>query len=123
MKNVLFRGVGLVAFLLFASLNASAQSSKINQVLADTTFLKATMVTLEPGQKTDMHSHPAHFFYALTDGKLLVHFKDGKEETYDLKQGFSMAAPPERPHVSENGGTKTLKFLIVELKDYPYKGK
>ena len=121
MKNFLFKGGGLMAFLFFITLNASAQ--KINNVLADTTFLKATEVTLEPGQKTDMHSHPAHFFYALTDGKLVVHYKDGKDETYDLKQGLSMAGPPERPHVTENGGSKTLKFLIVELKDYPYKEK
>src|SRR5512133_3779241 len=108
MKNVRYKGAGVMAFLLFASLNVYAQSS-INKVLADTTFLRAVEVTLAPGQKTDMHSHPAHFYYALTDGKLVVHYKDGKDETYDLKPGSAMASGPERPHVSENGGKSTLK--------------
>ncbi len=92
----------------------------MNAVLADTTFLRATVVTLQPGEKTDMHTHPAHFFYALTEGKLLVHFKDGSTQTYDMKPGMAVAAGPERPHVTENNGTTTVKFLLVELKEHPY---
>jgi len=120
MKKDLFK-VGGIIFLLFISLNATAQNPKVTNVLADTTFLRAIETTLEPGQKTDMHNHPAHFFYALTGGKLVVHYKDGKDETYDLKPGMALVSPPERPHVTENGGKTTIKFLVVELKDHPYK--
>lgn len=117
-----------VVFSLFLFSNAGAQdgknvNSKVNHVLADTTFLHAVEVTLQPGEKTDMHTHPAHFFYALTDGKLKVHHKDGKEEVVDLKQGMAMAGRPEGQHVTENVGNKTVKFLLVELKDYPYKAE
>jgi len=93
---------------------------KMNHILADTTFLRATEVILQPGEKSDMHTHPAHFFYALTDGKLIVHYKDGKNETMELKAGMSGVGAPERPHISENGGSTEIKFLLVELKEHPY---
>jgi quercetin dioxygenase-like cupin family protein len=94
---------------------------KMNNVLVDTTLLRSMIVTIEPGEKSEVHSHPAHLFYALTDGKLLVQFTDGKEDTYDLKVGDAGFSDPERPHTSKNVGNKTLKFLLVELKEHPYK--
>ena len=126
MKTNLSTVVGGIVILFLFSLNAQAQdwknvNPKMNHVLADTTFLRATEVTLEPGEKSDMHSHPAHFYYALTAGKLMVHYKDGKNEPFDLKPGMSGASAPERPHVTENVGNTTVKFLIVELKEHPYK--
>ena len=116
---------GILIFFLFSA-NFNAQdwkntNPKMNNILVDTTLLRATVVTMEPGQKSDTHSHPAHFFYALTDGKLTVHYTDGKNETFDLKAGESGFSIPERPHVTENAGTKQVKFLIVELKEHPYK--
>jgi mannose-6-phosphate isomerase-like protein (cupin superfamily) len=119
MKNNFFYAIcsALLALLPWQS------NAQMNRVLNDTTFVKATEITLQPGEKTDMHTHPAHFFYALTDGKLLVHYKDGKTQTYDLKQGMSGVSGPERWHTTENPGTTPVKFLIVELKDRPYKEK
>ncbi|ESU24928.1 hypothetical protein FEDK69T_04840 [Flavobacterium enshiense DK69] len=96
-------------------------SNKMVNNLVDNKMVLAAEVTLEPGQKTDMHTHPAHFYYALSDGKLMVHYKDGKEETMELKAGASGFGDPERPHYAENVGTTTIKFLIVELKEHPYK--
>lgn len=118
MKNNL---IPLIGAMLLLFLFPGRMTAQINHVLNDTTFVKATEVTLQPGEKTDMHTHPAHFFYALTDGKLVVHYKDGKNQAYDLKPGLSGVSGPERWHVTENAGTTTLKFLIVELKDRPYK--
>jgi mannose-6-phosphate isomerase-like protein (cupin superfamily) len=125
MKNKLSIVVGVVFILFLLSFSAGAQewknvNPKMNHVLADTTFLRATEVILEPGEKSDMHTHPAHFFYALTDGKLIIHYKDGKDESFDLKPGMSGVSAPERPHITENAGTTTAKFLLVELKEHPY---
>ncbi len=116
---------GILIYFLF-SFNLNAQdwkniNPKMNNILVDTTLLRATVVSMEPGQKSDTHSHPAHFFYALTDGKLIIHYTDGKNETFDLKAGDSGFSIPERPHITENAGTKQVKFLIVELKEHPYK--
>lgn len=126
MKTVLkYMAGGILIFFLFL-FNLNAQdwkntNPKMNSILVDTTLLQATLITMEPGQKSGIHSHPAHFFYALTDGKLIVHYTDGKNETFDLKAGDSGFSEPERPHVTENIGKKTVKFLIVELKEHPYK--
>ena len=116
---------GILIYFLF-SFNLNAQdwkniNPKMNNILVDTTLLRAIVVSMEPGQKSDTHSHPAHFFYALTDGKLIIHYTDGKNETFDLKAGDSGYSIPERPHITENAGTKQVKFLIVELKEHPYK--
>lgn len=125
MKTSLF----LIAILFFTfslTSDTSAQdmkntNSKMYSVVVDTTLLRAVVVTLEPGEKTEVHTHPANFFYAITDGKLVVHYTDGKDETYDIKPGDGGFGDPERAHVTENAGKKTLKFLIVELKEHPYK--
>jgi mannose-6-phosphate isomerase-like protein (cupin superfamily) len=122
-KNLTLLAVGTMFFFLFA-VDSGAQDMKSNpkmsQILADTTFLRAAIITLEPGAKTDMHTHPAHFLYALSEGKILVHYKDGTSETMELKPGMAAVAPPEKPHMTENVGTTTVKFIIVELKEHPY---
>jgi mannose-6-phosphate isomerase-like protein (cupin superfamily) len=124
-KNIAFLFSGIIIFSLTTfnvwSQDMKNMNSKINEVLVDTTFLKATIVTLEPGQKTDLHTHPAYFAYALSEGKMAVHYKDGTNESVELKPGMAMASGPEKPHVTENTGTTTVKFLMVELKDHPYK--
>jgi len=126
MKTSLF--LTAVLFLVFFTFTSGTLAQdwkntnpKMNNVLVDTTLLRAMVVTIEPGEKSDVHSHPANFFYALTEGKLLVHYTDGKDETYDLKVGDAGYGDPERPHSTENAGKQTIKFLIVELKEHPYK--
>lgn len=126
MKTKFLNSIGVVIFFLMTPFYSGAQdwsklNPRMNNVLADTTFLRATEVTLAPGEKSDVHTHPSHFFYALTEGKLMVYYKDGEKEKYDLKAGDSGVSGPERPHWTENVGTTTLKFLMVELKEHPYK--
>jgi quercetin dioxygenase-like cupin family protein len=126
MKKILMSTACGIFFLFCITTRSTAQDWKkvnpnINKILTDTAYVRAMEVTLEPGQKSDMHTHPAHFFYALTEGKLTVHYADGKTEEYDLKPGDSGFSSPERPHITENTGDKTVKFLLVELKEHPYK--
>lgn len=126
MKRVLLTILGgALVFFLFTSI-AMAQdfkntNPKMNHILNENKLLRATEVTLEPGEKSDMHTHPAHFFYALTDGKAKVHYQDGKDEIFEMKMGESGVSDPERPHMIENVGSSTVKFLLVELKEHPYK--
>ena len=126
MKTIMIFIIGGV-FILITSMNKLVAQDfdkvnpKMNKVLVDTALVHALEVTMQPGEKSDIHSHPAHFFYALTDGKLIVHYVDGKTEEFGMKAGDSGYSGPERPHMAENGGDKVLKFLIVELKEHPYK--
>jgi mannose-6-phosphate isomerase-like protein (cupin superfamily) len=123
MKNKLSKIIGGTLLLLFTSFNVWAKdmTPKMNNVLAESTLINATEITLKPGEKTNMHTHPYYFFYALTQGKLKVHYQDGKDETFDLKPGESGVSEPERPHITENVGKSVVKFLTVELKEHPYK--
>jgi oxalate decarboxylase/phosphoglucose isomerase-like protein (cupin superfamily) len=41
-------------------------------------------------------------------------------ETLELKAGDFGYGNPEKPHQTENIGDKTLRFLLVELKEHPY---
>jgi len=114
-------------FFLFAIISCSSAQefmktdAKIVKVLADTTYMTAMEVTFPAGYKTNTHSHPAHFVYALTDGTLNIAYSDGKKEEFSMKAGDSFSAAPERPHMTTNAGNKPLTFILVELKDHPYK--
>jgi quercetin dioxygenase-like cupin family protein len=125
-KNILIVVEGILFFLL-CSLNLKAQVMNNNEGqvvgrdLANSKLIHASEITLQPEKKTIMHTHPAHFYYALTDMNLKVHYQDGKEEVFKIKAGESGVSEPERPHVTQNIGNKTAKFLIVELKEHPYK--
>lgn len=94
---------------------------EMNNIIVDTTLMRVTIATIEPGKKSEVHVHPAHFFYALTDGKLKVYFTDGQSESFELKAGEYGYSNPEKPHQTENAGDKTVKFLLVELKEHPFK--
>jgi mannose-6-phosphate isomerase-like protein (cupin superfamily) len=93
---------------------------EMNNVLVDTTLLRATIAIIEPGAKSQPHTHQASFFYALTDCKLKVYYTDGQTESFDVKAGEYGYGDPEKQHQTENVGDKTAKFLLIELKEHPY---
>ncbi len=124
MKTILGLSIAALLFIL-TSANTFAQDwtkldPKMTAVLADTTLVKAYVATLQPGEKSSAHTHPASFFYAITDCKLKVYYTDGQTETFDIKAGESGYGDPEKQHRTENIGDKTAKFLLVELKEHPY---
>lgn len=99
----------------------SAMMTDISKVLVDTSYVLATEVTFKPGYRTEMHTHPAHFFYALTDGSLRVEYENGQVVEYAFKAGENGFSMPEGPHVAINTGKKQIRFVLVELKEHPYK--
>lgn len=127
MKHVMI-AIILVAGLLGSASMLSAQSAiktmgSFNNVIVDTSMIFAYTATLKPGETTDMHTHSAHLLYILEGGKIEVRFADGNKEVHELEAGFSGFFPPEAAHVSANVGNTTVKFLLVELPEYPYKPK
>lgn len=115
---------GLFLFLS-SSISLRAQDfcktdPSFSKVLVDTSYLTAMEVTFMPGKKTNMHTHPAHWVYALDAGKLNVTYADGTSETFEVKTGDSMFGAPEKPHTTTNMGNKPLRMLLVELKEHPY---
>ncbi len=71
---------------------------------------------LQPGQKEQMHSHPASIIYVVSGGKVRNHLPDGTAVESTLVTGGVIYREPIT-HWAENIGTTTLHFIIVELKD------
>jgi len=124
MKNLLLSS-GVTILLFFVMTDLTAQSfvntdPAFNKVLVDNDKITAIEVTFEPGKKTSVHTHPAHFFYAMTPGKLSITMANGETQAFEMKAGDSGYFPPEGPHSTVNTGKQTVKILLVELKDQPY---
>jgi quercetin dioxygenase-like cupin family protein len=107
--------------------NATAQdwmtvNPKNLHTLVDTTLIRAYVVTLAPGEKSGIHSHPAEFFYALTTGKIKVFYTDGDSVVMAVKAGESGYSDPERPHWVQNVGSTTARWIELEMKEHPYTG-
>ncbi len=79
-------------------------------------------VTFAPGTKIGMHTHPDHFAYVLTGGKLRITNDAGKTMDADLTEGQVMWIDAES-HKAENPGTTTVKVLVTELKGHKTKKK
>ena len=126
MKKIQFILATAVFFFFINISGMSAQEfmktdAKIIKVLADTTYMTAMEVTFPPGYTTSLHTHAAQFIYALTDGTLSVAYADGPTVEFKLKAGDAMGTPPDGPHMTTNVGKKTVKFILVEMKEHPYK--
>ncbi len=119
MKTLIAIIIVMVSVSLYAQ-DWAKVNPEMNNLVTDTTLLRSTIATIEPGKKSEFHTHYASYFYALTDSRIKVYYKDGQVETLDLKAGDSGYSDPERPHQTENIGDKTVKFQLVELKEHPY---
>ena len=71
---------------------------------------------LKPGDKIATHSHPDHFVYVLSGGKLLLSYPDGSTKDFEGKAGDVIWINAET-HAAENVGDTELKAVIVELKN------
>jgi len=91
------------------------------EILEDTTLLRSVIVTLEPGQSMGPVTHPANFAYVLSGGKLKVIFDGGEPVVMDLEEGNHLYNNREGPNEVSNIGKTAVSFLLVELKEHPYK--
>lgn len=126
MKTTIFILMTMSAFLLSANNSFAQKNADLNttagKILVDNNIITAKEVTFAPGKPTDIHTHPAHFVYALTDGSLVVTMKSGEVTRWDLKAGDSAYIEPEGPHSTVNTGKSVMKILLIELKEHPYTG-
>ena len=74
-------------------------------------------VRFKPGQKAEMHGHPDHVIYVISDYTLNLRMPDGSSQEIPLKAGqtFWMGAGP---HAAENIGKTEGHAVVVELEDH-----
>ncbi|HVN78539.1 MAG TPA: cytoplasmic protein [Terriglobia bacterium] len=109
-----------IAFLVLAIPTLRAQdmvkvAPKNCKVLLDNDRVRVTRVVLKPGDKLEMHSHPATIVYSLSGGKVKYTSPDGKSEEREIKAGTTRWSEPET-HGTENIGTTESRALVIELK-------
>jgi beta-alanine degradation protein BauB len=122
MKNVRLLVVSVVSvtLLLVAVRTVRAQdivkvAPKNCKVLLDNDQVRVIRVVQKPGEKIEMHSHPAYILYVLTSGKSKFTSADGKSEERELKAGQAIWSDAVT-HASENVGTTEARVLVIELK-------
>jgi quercetin dioxygenase-like cupin family protein len=115
-------GVRLVAgSVLLAAATAQAQdviqvAGDSHTVLLDNAQVRVLAVTIKPGQKAPMHSHPANVVYVLNGGKVRITTPDGKSVEKEPKTGATVWSEATT-HEVENIGTTELKQVQIELKN------
>ena len=104
----------------FLALTASAQDvAKVNPktitVKLDNAKVRVLEAVLHPGDKEQMHSHPASIVYVLTGGVARSHTPDGKTTEATYKKGDVIYREP-LTHWAENVGKTTIHLMVIELK-------
>jgi len=112
--------VGGVLFVAGYKLAAAQDPVQVNakfiKVKLDNPRVRVFESVLQPGDKEQMHSHPAYITYVVAGGKIRNHLADGKTAEVELKTG-DVLYREALTHWSENIGTTPLDVVIVELKN------
>lgn len=88
----------------------------VYKVVLENDRVRVLEVTLKPGEKVPMHSHPANVIYPLNAAKARFTLPDGKSIEVALEPGAVAWHEPET-HSSENIGKTEARVLVIELKE------
>jgi quercetin dioxygenase-like cupin family protein len=110
MLAVVSAGAGTVPSLDPAVVNAGME-----RVRLENASVRVIEGVLEPGDREQMHVHPAFVTYVIEGSKIRNHFADGRVVEADLRTGDVLWRDPQT-HWVENIGDTTLRFIVVELR-------
>jgi quercetin dioxygenase-like cupin family protein len=115
-----YRVVAWVSFVVLGSVTVLAQdpvkvASANYKVVAENATVRVLKVTVPPGGKTAMHSHPENLVVALSASRPRFTMPDGKTVDADLANESAMFMSKEA-HSGHNPGSTTTEAIIVEFK-------
>jgi quercetin dioxygenase-like cupin family protein len=87
----------------------------VYKVLFENERVRILDVRIEPGDRTEMHSHPDFFYYGLSGGKVKFTTPAGETAELELPEGASMWQEAH-DHATENVGGTTMRGLFFEPK-------
>ena len=117
------RGVrlaGIAALVLFGCSAVAAQdpatvNAKMIKVKLENDRVRVLEATLAPGDKEQLHSHPASIIYVVSGGTIRNHASDGTTKDTTYVAGDTIYREP-LTHWAENIDTTTIHLMVVELK-------
>lgn len=123
MRRIASRLVPLSVFALFLLAGApclhaqdpAEVNSHVATVKVDNDQVRVLDVVLQPGDKENLHVHPAAVLYVVSGGKLLVHNPDGTVADKTLTSGDVAYRGPVALW-TENVGKTPVHVIVVELK-------
>ena len=96
--------------------DATRVAPHVYKVVFENERARVLEVTMQPGDRSDMHSHPDYFFYLLGDGgRVRFTMPSGETAELELPAGASMWREAEA-HATENIGGTTIRALFFEPK-------
>jgi len=87
----------------------------IYKVLFENNRVRLLEVRMKPGDRSEMHSHPAYAIYPLSDAKATFTPQDGESVEVELKAGETLWHEAES-HAVHNRGTTEARVILFELK-------
>jgi oxalate decarboxylase/phosphoglucose isomerase-like protein (cupin superfamily) len=115
--------IGIFACLCFLAVMFAAAAQDVMKaapghykVLVENDHVRVVENTLAPGEKDPLHTHPAGWYYVNAPGRMKVTTAEGKVSIWAPKLGDSGWMEAEGAHTSENVGTTTMSFILVEVK-------
>ena len=114
-------GITTIGLLLAGLKDAPAQdpavvNARSIRVKLENSRVRVLEATLKPGDKEQLHSHPAYVIYVIAGGKVRNHNVDGKTTETEFATGDIIYRDP-LTHWAENIGTTTMHLILVELKN------
>ena len=90
-------------------------NAKSIQVELENSRVRVLEAVLKPGDREQLHSHPAYVVYVISGGRIRSHGTDGKATETEFVTGETVYRDP-LTHWAENIGTTTIHLILVELK-------
>ncbi len=95
--------------------DATKVAPHVYKVLFENERARVLEITLEPGARTEMHSHPDYFAYFLDAGKGKFTTASGETEEIEWPANTSMWRPAEE-HAAESLTSTTIRAVFFEPK-------
>ena len=94
---------------------AAKVAPHVYKVLFENEHVRLLEVKIEPGDHTEMHSHPGNLVYALSGGKVTFTAPSGEVAELEVPTGASMWMDAT-DHETDNVGDTTVHALMFEPK-------
>ena len=95
--------------------DATKVAPHVYKVVLENEHVRVLEVTMEPGARSEMHSHPGYVAYMLDAGKVRFTTPSGESQEADMPEGTVMWRDAEE-HATDNIGTTTVRAIFVEPK-------